>query len=301
MTTIILTIIVIISSNISFSQTNDSLLLLKTAHNQFLDSLIKSFNPQMRDKFIENTGITDDFNKHLFRIINYNRSQLKDDVLLGFSKSAFPMAVLMPLSTFSYGRICNKTFDENTGYLLAASEVTNFILTYTAKILFKEPRPYEVLRGISKYTNLPLDPFAFPSAHTSFAFTLATTFALRYPKYPQSYIPMYVWGIMVAYSRPYLGVHYPVDVLGGAVIAAISSVSMYSLRNQLFKFKNSFLSESKQDEGSINGGVVTIFAASFLVSELLTTYVIPDSPFLVGIMPSPIDKKGVNVTLNYRF
>jgi membrane-associated phospholipid phosphatase len=211
------------------------------------------------------------------------------------------MALLMPINTFAYGRIYDKTYDENSGYLLAASEVTNFLLTYSTKFLLKEPRPYEVLAGTNKYTNLPLDPYAFPSAHTSFAFTLATTFALRYSKYPQVYVPMYIWGIIVAYSRPYLGVHYPVDVLGGMAIAVVSSVLTYSLRSPLLKFKNHLFSENKEDEGSIKGGVVTIFAVSFLVSELLTAYVLPDSPLLVSIMPSSKDNRGVNVALNYNF
>jgi hypothetical protein len=69
----------------------------------------------------------------------------------------------------------------------------------------------------------------------------------------------------------------------------------------LFKFKNHIFGENKLDEGSINGGVVTIFAASFLVSELLTAYVLPESPLLVGIMPASKEKFGVNINLNYSF
>jgi undecaprenyl-diphosphatase len=291
----------ILTSNISYSQSSDSLLLVKTKHFQSRDSVINNSNAQMLEDFIDNTGKTDSYNTHLFRIINYHRSKIKDDILPGFTKSVFPLVLLMPLNTFLYGRIYHKTFDENTGYLLAVSEVADFIFTYGAKFLFKETRPYKVLRGVTEYTNLPLDPYAFPSAHTSFAFTIATTFALRYPKYPQSYVPIYMWAFLVAYSRPYLGVHYPVDVLGGFLIATGSSVLIYSLRSPLLKFKNHLFKEDKNDDGSINGGVVTIFAASFLVSELLTAYVFPDSPLLVSVMPSSIYKRGVNVALNYSF
>jgi membrane-associated phospholipid phosphatase len=301
MRTLLLIILIIVCSNISYSQSQDSLLQVNKAHLEYLDSLIRNFNSQEREDFLAYTAKTDNYNVHLFRIINYSRSKFKDAILPGFTKSVFPMALLMPLSTFAYGRIYHKTFDENTGYLLAVSEGVNFLFTYSAKLLFEEQRPYEVLRGTNIYKNLPLDPYAFPSAHTSFAFTLATTFALRYPKYPQLYIPMYMWGIMVAYSRPYLGVHYPGDVLGGFVIATASSVLTYSLRSHLFKFKNHLFAEDKPDEGSIKGGVVTIFAASLLVSELLTAYVLPDSPLLVSIMPSSKDNRGVNLALNYRF
>jgi membrane-associated phospholipid phosphatase len=285
---------------------SDSLLLLKKQTDSLLllrrtDSLIRNLSPQMRDNYIDTMAKTDNFNIHFFRIINYNRSKFKDAILPPFTKSVFPMVLLMPINTFAYGRIYKKTYDENTGYLLAVAEITNFGFTYSAKFILKERRPYEVLLGVNKYTNLPLDPYAFPSAHTSFAFTTATTFVLRYPKYPQLYVPIYLWGFLVAYSRPYLGVHYPLDVLGGMVIATGTSILVYSLRSTLFKFKNHLFKENTSDDGSINGGVITIFAASILVSELLTTFVLPDSPLLVGIMPSSNDKPGINLTLNYGF
>lgn len=285
---------------------SDSLLLLKKQTDSLLqirrsDSLIRNLSPQLRDNYIDTMAKTDNLNIHLFRIINYNRSKFKDAFLPPFTKSVFPMVLLMPINTFTYGRIFKKTFDENTGYLLAVAEMTNFALTYSAKFILQEQRPYEVLLGVNRYTNLPLDPYAFPSAHTSFSFTTATTLVLRYPKYPQLYVPVYLWGFLVAYSRPYLGVHYPLDVLGGVVIATGSSILVYSLRSTLFKFKDHLFKESTSDNGSINGGVITIFAASFMITELLTTFVLPDSPLLVSIMPSSKDKPGINLTLNYGF
>ncbi|GEM_PF-650014 len=301
MKALLIIILFLLAAGHSYAQSQDSLLLIKSAHTKLLDSMVRSYDSKEIEIYIDNTGSTDSWNIHLFRVINYHRSKFKDAVLPGFSKSVFPMALLMPINTFIYGRVYNKTFDENSGYLLAASEITNFAFTYTAKLFFNEQRPYKVLMGVNEYTNLPLDPYAFPSAHTSFAFTTATTFALRYPKYPQLYAPIYMWGFLVAYSRPYLGVHYPGDVFAGMVIATVASALTYSLRSHLFKFKNNLFGENKQDEGSINGGVVTIFGASFFATELLTAYVLPDSPLLVSITPSPKDTRGVNITLNYGF
>ena len=56
---------------------------------------------------------------------------------------------------------------------------------------------------------------SFPSGHTSAYFALATVYGA---KYPRLIIPLAVLGAGVAYSRVYLGEHYPTDVLAGAAL-----------------------------------------------------------------------------------
>jgi undecaprenyl-diphosphatase len=79
------------------------------------------------------------------------------------------------------------------------------------------PRPYEVRQDIW-LTGKPLDKFSFPSGHTLHAVVFGTV-VLGY--FPQLSIVVIPFMIMVGLSRVVLGLHYPSDVIAGALIGAL--------------------------------------------------------------------------------
>lgn len=93
-----------------------------------------------------------------------------------------------------------------------------FVVTYGMKYLVDRERPYDRYPNRVhpySYENSP----SFPSGHTSTAFALATSLSIKYPKW---YViaPSALWACSVGVSRMNEGVHYPSDVLAGAVIGA---------------------------------------------------------------------------------
>src|SRR5204862_4432174 len=118
------------------------------------------------------------------------------------------------------------------------------------------------------------DPYSFPSAHTSAAFTMATLVNLRYPAKPYIYVPMYALSLIVGYGRVYLGKHYPVDAFAGMLIGGLCSTLIYSLRVDLIKFKSHIFGEISNDDYNADltipkslAYLYSISAASFLINE----------------------------------
>ncbi|HST26492.1 MAG TPA: phosphatase PAP2 family protein [Gaiellaceae bacterium] len=72
---------------------------------------------------------------------------------------------------------------------------------------------------------LPTDG-SFPSGHASVAFACAVMLALTVPRLA---IPVLVLAAAIAYSRLYLGVHYPLDVLGGAALGTVVAIALRRL------------------------------------------------------------------------
>lgn len=68
--------------------------------------------------------------------------------------------------------------------------------------------------------------FSFPSGHATVGFACATTLALAVPRLR---IPLYALAALISFSRVYVGVHYPLDVLAGAVLGVALAIALRKL------------------------------------------------------------------------
>ena len=96
------------------------------------------------------------------------------------------------------------------------------------------PRPYTIIDGLILITRKPHDS-SFPSGHTSAAFVVscAITWCLSRKKKWIGII-LIIIASLIAFSRLYVGVHYPTDVLAGILLGVgISIVTYLALRKKV--------------------------------------------------------------------
>jgi undecaprenyl-diphosphatase len=90
-------------------------------------------------------------------------------------------------------------------------------IIYGLKFLIQRQRPLLFLEMTSKNSKGPgeiLDP-SFPSAHATFSFMMATLLSIWFPRYR---VIFFIVAGFIGWTRIYLGLHYPTDVIAGAVL-----------------------------------------------------------------------------------
>ena len=119
------------------------------------------------------------------------------------------------------------------GIIVAAALLMDLILcNLILKNLVARVRPYDVNTAIAILIKKPLD-FSFPSGHTAASFAAMT--ALFLAKMKKAWIAALVLAVLIAFSRLYFYVHYPTDVLGGAVVGILSGIIGYAIVEKLDK------------------------------------------------------------------
>ena len=118
--------------------------------------------------------------------------------------------------------------------LLAALLVDLVICNGILKPLVHRIRPFDVRTGIELLVKRPTD-FSFPSGHTAASF--ASVMALYLAGEKKIWISSLGLAVLIAFSRLYLYVHYPTDVLGGVVAGLAAGALGYWLVKKVSELK----------------------------------------------------------------
>lgn len=186
-----------------------------------------------------------DLDSYLFLYLNNLGSQYYDNFWIFLSRTeANVMFYLVVLIAYIYS-INNKKRTKILFHLIIAIAILITISDQTSNLFkdsFQRLRPcYNEL--ISESLRLVKDScggrYGFFSAHASNSFSLAIFFGLLLRSSNRLLILLFaIYAFLISYSRIYLGVHYPIDILVGTIFGTINAIVLYKIYLYSFNFLN---------------------------------------------------------------
>lgn len=150
--------------------------------------------------------------------IQSGRSKYKDQIWLFMTR----LGTIPWFWMFISAMLCLKSETRIGGYQAFCAGGIEMILVHAVfKRLTKRKRPFDLEPKIRPIGKIPLD-LSFPSGHACLAFTCTLLYFLYLPLYYS--IPLFIIAAMISYSRMYLGVHYPSDILCGFILAILIDI-----------------------------------------------------------------------------
>lgn len=168
----------------------------------------------------------------IFTAINGLGSPYLDSLML-FLSNKFVWAPLYLFLIYRLYQKFGKTFFLQLIIILLIITITDQVISSFMKPYFARLRPCKdpALEGIMVTIGKCVGKYGFASGHAANTFALATFFMII-DKSILSKMLLF-WAACVAISRVYLGVHYPTDIITGAVVGTLIAWSMSKLLTPL--------------------------------------------------------------------
>ncbi len=183
------------------------------------------------------------FDEYLFHLVNAGCQNRFFDWLMPLLRDKF---VWLPLYVFIASFLLINYKQQGT-YLFLAMVLTvgisDSVSSHVIKKNVQRLRPCRVLEAPKDmHLLVPCGSgFSFPSSHAANHFALATLLLLVLGKvFRWVKIPLVLWAISIAFAQVYVGVHYPMDVVAGALLGILIGGGVYKLVSTLnLTLKNS--------------------------------------------------------------
>lgn len=167
------------------------------------------------------------FNISTFLFINQfaGNNNLIDQILISLAQATpYIFIVILALLWFS-GNLAKMTSSFQAGLTVLLGMLTS----YSISLFYYHSRPFVQGLGTQLVEHAP--DASFPSDHTTFIFCIAIMLLFNKSTRSLAYVLSAI-SLISGVSRVYVGVHFPLDIIGAILVAIVSSIVVFSLQRQ---------------------------------------------------------------------
>ena len=174
-----------------------------------IGNLLLTISPILSSVFLHNIEV------EILRELNLNRFTDLDGFFQFISNSISFITWGTTILLLILGVVMKGSQLKKRAILLLSSLTLASLISLALKFTIDRPRPFHTYDFIEKLSagGSP----SFPSGHTTEAFAFAVALCFAFPRW-YIIIPSLIWASAVGYTRMSLGVHYPSDVMAGAIL-----------------------------------------------------------------------------------
>lgn len=159
----------------------------------------------------------------LFRLMNASwTAQFMDSYMVYVTGKMNFLGVIIAAAVLIW--VLGKRQDRVGLVILVAVVLTSDFASNALKGVFMRTRPCNALEGVRLLVGCG-GSFSMPSGHATNIFAAMVFLSARYGRFWPFFMFM---AFSVAYSRVYVGVHYPMDVAAGALLGAVTALAFFS-------------------------------------------------------------------------
>lgn len=177
-----------------------------------------------------------DADEDLLRWVYSHDGEPFGSFMRGVNRASYPLFVLTTSFEWGTAVVSEDNRDYRNAYLLTLSEGATVGTVILLKNIVKRTRPFRKLSDIESRSRSSrtsrLDPYAFPSGHAAISFSIATSLAMGQSKW---YVvaPAYLLASSISLSRIWHGMHFPSDIIAGAVIGSGTTILVWVMKDSL--------------------------------------------------------------------
>ncbi len=173
------------------------------------------------------------YDTQIVSLIAQNRAKMLDWLMIWLTNPLTIITVFLLMTTLFLWEERKRRWIIPMWFTIASVDV----ITKIIKFIVSRPRPFEALKlpiiqGASY--NFAIWDASFPSAHAAVVFSLVPILDKEFPKLKWFWITL---AALIAFSRVYIGVHYPSDVLAGCLLGLLIGHGVIYLEKKYNPFR----------------------------------------------------------------